>query len=380
MPAERESTTPHSHVPYGAEGSGFYSDNTIGCYNVIQASIPNVMDAINSMNLDTGRTFTIADYGTADGGTSMPMLYQVIKFLRAKYGDALPIHVAYEDQPVNDFKSLFLRLQGLLPMPENNSYFKDFANTYVTACGTSFYAQSYPPNFVDLGFSATAMHWLQKKPCNLTDALHHTSAGVPQEKQLFAAQAALDWEQNLMHRAKELAPGGHLVIVNFCVDEKGRYLGNTDKKQSMFERMTSLWRKLVEEGTITQEEFVNTTFINYYRSVEEVSAPFKDESSPVRKAGLSLVSVETKVTECPYWARWMREGGDAKVHAKRFIPTTRTWSNHTFLSGLSDSRSAAEKAAIVDKFFGMYEAEVAAAPADHGMGYVHTFIHIKKDN
>ncbi|CAL4234931.1 unnamed protein product, partial [Meganyctiphanes norvegica] len=372
------SSNPHSHVPYGADGSGFYSDNTIGCYNVIQTAMPTVISALESMNIDAGKTFTIADFGTADGGTSMPMLYEAISHLRRKFGDKLPIHVTYEDQPVNDFKSLFMRLQGLLPMPENQSYIKDFSNTFVTACGTSFYEQCFPPNWVNLGFCATAMHWLQKKPCNLTNALHHTLATNPKEKQLFAEQAAKDWEQNLLHRAAELTPGGHIVIVNFCVDDKGHHLGNVNRKQSMFERMTSLWRKLVQEGTITQSEFDNTNFINYYRTKEEVAAPFK-EGSTVRKAGLSLVSVETKVVECPYVTRWLREGGSAEAHAKRYVPTTRTWSNHTFLSGLDDSRSQKEKEDIVDKLFKMYEAEVAAAPEEHAMDYVHTYIHIKKE-
>ena len=58
--------------------------------------------------------FTIADYGCADGGTSMPLMYACVKELRKIHGDNLPIHVIYEDQPVNDFKSLFLRLQGLV--------------------------------------------------------------------------------------------------------------------------------------------------------------------------------------------------------------------------------------------------------------------------
>lgn len=52
---------------------------------------------------------------------------------------------------------------------------------------------------------------------------------------------------------------------------------------------------------------------------------------------------------------------------QRFIPTTRTWSNSTYLSALGDHRSAEEKEAIVDEFFGRYEAEVAADPDNHAM-------------
>ena len=67
-----------------------------------------------------------------------------------------------------------------------------------------------------------------------------------------------------------------------------------------------------------------------------------------------------------------------RAHAKWFIPTTRTWSNSTYISGLSDSRSPEEKAQIVDEFFSRYEDEVAAAPADHAIDYVHAYIVMEK--
>ena len=79
---------------------------------MIIESAPLVVESVKSAHVTPGSVFTIADYGCADGGTSMPLLYESVKELREIYGDDLPIHVIYEDQPVNDFKSLFLRLQG----------------------------------------------------------------------------------------------------------------------------------------------------------------------------------------------------------------------------------------------------------------------------
>jgi len=104
--------SPHSHVPYGKDGSGYYSDNAPVCTNAISASKPLVLDAIRSATVKPGSVFTIADYGCADGGTSMLLMYACVKELRNIHGDELAINVVYEDQPVNDFKSLFLRLQG----------------------------------------------------------------------------------------------------------------------------------------------------------------------------------------------------------------------------------------------------------------------------
>ena len=94
---------------------------------------------------------------------------------------------------------------GLIPGPP--SYLKEHDNVYVSACGTGFYSQALPPQSVNLGFSATAMHWLQKKPCNIMGALHHTMIRNQVEKEAFQHQAAIDWETVLLHRAKEMKLG-----------------------------------------------------------------------------------------------------------------------------------------------------------------------------
>ena len=75
-------------------------------------SVSLVLDAIRSASVEPASVFTIADYGCANGSVSMPLVYACVKELRQIHGDNLPIQVIYEDQPVNDFKSLFLHLQG----------------------------------------------------------------------------------------------------------------------------------------------------------------------------------------------------------------------------------------------------------------------------
>ncbi|XP_020619519.1 probable S-adenosylmethionine-dependent methyltransferase At5g37970 [Orbicella faveolata] len=372
MSSCNEKFSPHSHTPYGDDGSGFYSDNTIGCYNVILESAPLMLESVKSALVRPGSVFTIVDYGCADGGTSMPLLYACVKELRKIYGDDLPIHVIYEDQPVNDFKSLFLRLQGLIPGPK--SYFLDFPNVFVTTCGTSFYSQCLPPQSVNLGFSATAMHWLRDKPCSVTGALHHTMITIPEEAEKFQNQAAKDWETILLARAKEMAPGKQLFVSSSMTSYKEHNPCIETRKIILFPNLI----KVILTFLCLQDEFNKTTFFNYYRTVTEFKKPFESADSPVRKAGLSLVSIETKVVPCPYREKWLKNGGDPEVHARWFIPTTRTWSNATFLSGLSEHRSPDEKADIVDEFFKRYENQVVKHPEDHGMDYVHAFLVIAK--
>ena len=42
---------PHSHLPYGADGSGFYTDNAIGIFNVMQAATPVILKALSKFKV-----------------------------------------------------------------------------------------------------------------------------------------------------------------------------------------------------------------------------------------------------------------------------------------------------------------------------------------
>lgn len=65
-----------------------------------------------------------------------------------------------------------------------------------------------------------AFHWLSRKPCDITGALHQPMITVKDEAEKFEEQAAKDWETILLARAKELAPGNIYVtsfaLVQFC--------------------------------------------------------------------------------------------------------------------------------------------------------------------
>ncbi|XP_035673957.1 uncharacterized protein LOC118414194 isoform X3 [Branchiostoma floridae] len=310
-----QNSTPH-YIPYGEDGSGFYSDNALGHYDIITNAKPIVMDAINSMEINPTQIFNIVDYGSADGGTSMPLFYQCL-----------------------------------------------------------------PNAFVNFGFSSTAMHWLSRGPCPLPDAVFHMVSSCGEAKEAFAKQAAQDWELILLQRARELAPGGRMVINVPTIDEDGYFGGGRwdSGKVNVFQKLSSLWHTFALRGRITKEEFVNTNIFGYKRVPEEVQTPFVNKDSRVRKAGLTLVCMETKHTPCAFHARWQREGGNARQHAEQFVNMLRSWSIHAFHAGLSKGRTEEEKTTILESFFNEYEDEVAAAPEEHSFELMSSFLHIKKE-
>ena len=96
-----------------------------------------------------------------------------------------------------------------------------------------------------------------------------------------------------------------------------------------------------------------------------------------------LLTNETDLVPCPFHLEWTSGNGphgkDAVAHAATFVPTTRTWSNSTFVTGATSTGIApAEADAMVDEMFRRYEARVALAPEEHAMDYVHSYLHVAK--
>ena len=355
-------------------GGGYYSERTRGAKLVIDRAFPLVQKAVPPQPGAAG-PLRLADYGCADGGTSREMWRRLIEGLRAA-GDGREIAMLYTDLASNDFSQLFKSMQGLAGDPAD-AYQALFDGVFVHGCGTGFHRQLAPSGSLDFGFSATAMHYVSEIPVDLKDHVHMTGASGA-ERAAFEAQAAADWERILLARAAELKPGGRLVLVNFGIDEEGRWLGNTGGV-AMFDQFAELWGAMRDRGEITSREFERATFAQHYRTAEEFTQPLTDPASPVHQAGLRLLSVESRYTRCPYEEAFADSAGSmsAADFAASLIPTMRSWSETVFKTAL-DARAEEEAQALVDAFYQAYEDRVAADPTGHAMDYIHILLEIEK--
>ncbi|MFQ5773680.1 MAG: hypothetical protein ACE5GS_04110 [Kiloniellaceae bacterium] len=355
------------------KSGGYYSARTKGAKDVIDNAAPLVLQALEAMDIadDLDRCFAIADYGSADAGTSLELMGTTVAAVRAR-APRRPICLTYTDLPGNDFSQLFRNTQGT---GDAGDFLVGHDNLYVFASGTSFYRQIFPNNSIHLGFSATALHWSSTTAGRISNHVHAVGARGP-ERAAFAEVGMRDWETILLHRAAELTPGGHLVLVNFCIDEEGRYLGNTGGV-NMFDTFNELWAELRDEGVITAEEYGDTNFPQFYKTVEEFCAPLNDKDGPVYAAGLRLEHVETRVVPCPYKAEFLRHG-DAGAFAPALVGTLRSWSETVFTSGLDPARPRAQRREIIDRFYRNYEERVRADPDGHAMDYVHVYMIISE--
>ena len=354
--------------------SGYYSQRTAGAKNAIDSVLPLMKDAIKG--LSQTEVLRFADFGAADGGTSAALWAELVSSLR-KDGNNGHIELLYTDLPSNDFSTLFKTMQGMHGDP-SNAYQIQNENVFVHGCGTGFHRQLMASNSLSLGFSATAMHYVSEKPCEIEDHVHMVGA-QPEERALFEQRASEDWQKILLARAAEMKSGSQFIVLNFGIDEEGRYLGHTGG-HSMFNKFTEHWRALLSSGRITQEEFRKATFVQHYRTLDEFKAPFNNPASTISKAGLTLKHAGTQLTKCPYQKAFIDSEGtmSPKQYAASLIPTMRSWSETVFLSALS-SRPPEEAQSIVDAFYNSYEAEVAANPDGHAMDYIHIIMVIEKE-
>ena len=355
-------------------GGGDYSLHTVGAKHVIDNTGELALDALDAIDIAGQEgSFQIADFGAADGGTSIDLVGRVIETVRGR-APVRPICMTYTDLPRNDFSALFGLVHG--GRPDVASYLDRFDDVYVYASGTSFYQPIFPPQTLDFGFSATAMHWTSGMPGRIGDHVHAVGASG-EELEAFRRFALSDWETILLNRSRELKPGGRLVMSNFCIDEQGRYLGNTGGI-NMFDTFAMLWRRLVDDGTITAQEYADTAFPQFYKTMDEYCAALTDPGNAVYRSGLRLVSAETRVVACPYAAKFA-DDGDVEGFAESYVPTLRTWSETVFFNSLDAGRPEQERREIVDRFYRSYVDLVREDPTGHAMDYVHIYMVVSKD-
>jgi hypothetical protein len=366
------------HKPVGKDGEGLYTASTKGCFDVINKATATVLQMVETANLVEGSPYVVADFGTADAGTSLGLMCLIVDKLR-EVAPGKEVSINYEDQLQNEWKSVFNHAFGKISVTDayGNALGAPASKegVFINACGLGFHSQCYPSGSLDLALSFTAMHWLSAAPNSLVgqEAIHAARC-KGDEAAAEQAQAAADWISIMTSRAAELKTGGKMVIVNFCVSEEGHYLGNTEVGVSMWDSFDLAWAKLRADGHIDDTELKAISFPSYYRTKQEMC----DGVNSV--PGLKVVACEEHVVRCPYRQHWT-EGKEpkrsAEEHAAWFVPTTKTWSNSTFKAALHADRD--DKDEVIEMFWANYVALVAEKPDEHGMDYVHCYLAIEKE-
>jgi hypothetical protein len=230
---------------YGVmEGGGAYNQHAKIAAAGGNLALPLLVQAVRNIPLEGGnQPVVIADYGSSQGKNSLTPIRAAIGALRARLGPDRPILVEHVDQAANDFNTLF---DVLHRHPER--YALDDPNVFPSAIGRSFYGNVLPPDHVHLGWSSYAVVWLSRAP-TLIPGHFVVLRSAGDVRAAFERQAAEDWKLFLSLRARELRPGGRLVVVLPGFDDDG-LTGFED----LFDQANATLAEMVEEGAITANE------------------------------------------------------------------------------------------------------------------------------
>ena len=341
-----------------------YSEQTAGAKLCIDLASDWAGECIANLNIEDN--LFLMDYGAADGGTASEFWGKIIKEIQERKKTS-QISLIGNDLYSNDNQSLIKNLSF-------HSSGKESVSTLI--CAGSFYDQLVPNGLIDFGFSATAMHWLNKKVETLDDHTHVLASDNKSARKDFLEQALFDWNQILEMRSRELKVGGKLLTVNLSRDYEDRYLGNNGGKTvNVHDQIHSIWKELLDENLISKNEYKNGTIQNFYKSSEEFTSPLTNIDSAAYKNGLRLLKERTVYVDCPYKEKW-RKSKNTEEFSIGLMETIRSWSKHSFIAALDENNS--RKVNPVEILFDRLTSRINSDPENWSLDYVEHHLMMEK--
>jgi len=275
-------------------------------------ALPLLEKAVSSLELDPGdQPVVMADYGSSQGKNSLVPMQAAIRGLRHRLGPNRPISVFHIDQPSNDFNTLFKVLDA-----DPDRYVLNDPNVFPCAIGRSFYEKVLPPGSVHLGWSSYAAVWLSRIPALIPGHFHQLGAtGAVRDE--FDRQAAQDWETFLSLRARELRPGGRLVIVL-----PGRADDGIAGMENIMDQANAVLAEMVADGAIKAEERARMVVGSHSRRKRDLLAPFARDGN---FEYLTVEDVDMSAFPDAAWTDYERDGNKEALATKQALFFRSIW-------------------------------------------------------
>jgi hypothetical protein len=343
------------------KGAGYYDQHSTAQLSSIQTLQGWVDDAVANLPLpDPARPVTILDLGSSEGANAIRLMVAIVAGLRRRTGQ--PLQTIYSDLASNNFNQLFANLEearraGLFP-----------AGVYPSAVGGSFYGPLLPPGTVHLATSFNAILWLDQLPTVPVPDLvayrrpHPPRPGFavsPEVTAAFQRQAEQDLVRFLECRARELVPGGKLLLAS---------PGDTDHAcvgDGIYDILNDACLDLVAAGRLKREEYERVTMPCYFRTVAELLAPLEREDSPVRGA-FAVDRAEALEVPTPYVVEFQR-GGDVAAYAGAYTGFLRAISEPVVRAALNQPEGGA---GTVECLYERIRARLLAEPERYLWNYI----------
>jgi hypothetical protein len=343
------------------KGTGYYDQHSTAQMSSIRALQDWVDDAVANLPLPAPpRPVTVLDLGSSEGGNAIRVMEAIVNGLRRRTDR--PLQTIYSDLASNNFNQLFTNLEATRRAGVR------FPGVYPGAVAGSFYRMLLPPGTVHLATSFNAIQWLDQLPAVLMpDAvvyrrLHPPRSGLivsPQATTAFTRQAEQDLVRFLECRARELVPGGKLLLASPGDTEQARVA------DGFADVLIDACLDLVAAGQLEQEEYERLTMPVYFRTVEELLAPLERPGSPLHGV-FAVDRAEALEVPTPFGVEF-RRGGNVAAYADAYTGFLRAISEPVVRAALNQP---AGEDPTVDSLYERIRARLLAEPERYWWRYI----------
>ncbi|XP_051150579.1 loganic acid O-methyltransferase-like [Andrographis paniculata] len=258
----------------GGAGANSYANNSTAQRDAVTTAkeamaeaLIEVLDISAFLSNGSKNLVTIADLGCSVGPNTHIAMQTIIDIVTTKCHlqgidpKTIEFQVLFNDQNTNDFNTLFASMSG------DKNYF---------AAGVpgSFYDRLFPTSSIHIAYSASSLHWLSRVPEELEDEnspawnkgrIHYTNAPEPVVK-AYAKQYEKDIDAFLRARAKEMVPGGVIVMLmpGVCDGVLRHDIGVS------IDFLGSILMDMVKEGMLKQHQVDSFNIPHVYPSMKQM--------------------------------------------------------------------------------------------------------------
>jgi hypothetical protein len=292
------------------KGAGYYDQHSSAQLASIQALQDWVDDAVANLPLpDPPRPVTVLDLGSSEGRNAIRVTADIVAGLRRRTDQ--PLQTIYSDLASNDFKQLFANLDGA----RRAGLFAE--DVYASVVPGTFYGPLLPPTTVHLATCFNSILWLDQLPAvPMRDSIAYRRPYPPRPGLIvppevaaaFERQAEQDLIRFLKCRARELVPGGKLLVASPADTDEARI------NDGLADVLNDACLDLVATRELKREQYERLTMPQYCRTLTEMLAPLERKDSPMRGT-FSVDRAQEFEVPTPFSVEFQRSGDVAAYAA-----------------------------------------------------------------
>lgn len=260
-------------------------DQNSSAQQSILAAHDTQLRKLAALTAGNDRELRIVDYGCGPGRSAIMSVRPVLEAWRAAQPDA-PLIVCHADQPANDWNSLFGLVYGPI------GYHEVVRSVRTEAAIGSFYDQVSGEASVDMATCFAASHWLSRaEPLLAPDTLWFADLEGEARRKL-AKRANDDWTTFLRQRAKELRPGGYLLISTLgSVPDRSERNGVAASGRAAYRVVQEVAQSMAADDLLDRQILDQFVFALWFMTADEARAPIEENSDLASAYDIETVEV-----------------------------------------------------------------------------------------